>query len=241
MTERAVTGPALIESSSVPDAGAFVARVLRLDPRALVRLRGGSLWAHLPFGVLVTRRLAAAAAIDATVRGAALLDALDGLRPGVPAVPGQVAAPLRTLPTRHDAGWLWTLPADAGRDVEELPVAVVLRVSAAAAATVRAAESGGLNGRAVGSRILRDALLDHVPIVVDAADGSQVAVSQRLIQGLTRMDFVPRTAAVRGDGDGDGDGTVVVRVTGGWVGLAGAYGTAWYRPAGGPMALRPLL
>lgn len=236
-----MTEPTLIESASVPDAGAFVARVLRLDPQALVRLRGGSLWARLPFGVLVTRRLRAAVTVDATVRADALLEVLAGLHSRPATVPVPRVAPLRALPARHDAGWLWPVPADAGTGVEELPVAAVLRVSTAAATTLRAAESGGLHGRAVGSRALRDALLDHVPIVVSAADGSTVPVSQRLIQAVTRMDFVRRTGPAEGGDEGAAGDTVVVRVTGAWVGLAGAFGTAWYRPAGGPMALRPLL
>ena len=43
----------------VADAGAFLARLTRLDPGAPVRLRGASgrtaLWAHLPWDVLASR------------------------------------------------------------------------------------------------------------------------------------------------------------------------------------------
>jgi hypothetical protein len=54
----------VISRASVADAGAFLARLLKMDPNALVRLRpagGGAvaLWARLPFGVLVTRRIGA--------------------------------------------------------------------------------------------------------------------------------------------------------------------------------------
>jgi hypothetical protein len=73
---------------------------------------------------------------------------------------------------------------------------------------------------------LRDALLDHVPVVVTTAAGERVAVPQRLIQGLVRMGFV-------------GEHLVEVRVAGPWVGLAADYGAGWYRPEDG-LRVRPL-
>ncbi|HLL65565.1 MAG TPA: hypothetical protein VK453_07415 [Micromonosporaceae bacterium] len=230
-----MTQAAVIEAASVPDAGAFLVRLLRLDAAALVRLRGGSLWARLPFDVLVTRGLRAATTVDATVRGSDLLVALDRLR--VPPGDDTAVQPLRVLPARHDAAWRWPVPGQSGREIETLPAEAVLRISAAAAATVRAAESGGVSGRPIGSRVLRDALLDHVPIVVNVQNGEQIAVPQRLVQAMTRMDFVARA----GDADGAADASVGVRVAGQWIGLAGTFGTAWYRPPGGPLSLRPLL
>jgi hypothetical protein len=236
----------VIDSASVADAGAFVARVVRLDDQAVVRLRARSLWAMLPFGVLVTRGVRAADAVDATVRASELLSALGRLLPvtvpnrgagrGVGSGLGPVreVEPLRVLPARHDAAWRWPLPPDGGQAIEELPADAVLRVSAAAAETVRAAGEGGIGGRPVGSRVLRDALLDHVPIVVTTTDGVRVPVPQRLIQAVTRMGFVPDV------GDDGIAAPVVVRATGTWVGLAGAFGTAWHRPAGGPLSLRPV-
>ncbi|MGW5671760.1 hypothetical protein ACWEVO_28055, partial [Micromonospora sp. NPDC003776] len=76
----------------------------------------------------------------------------------------------------------------------------------------------GVAGRAVGQRALRDALLDHVAVVVtpDDAPASPVEVPQRLVQGLVRMGFL-------------GAGEVQVRVAGRWVGLVGPYGAAWSR------------
>lgn len=57
--------------AGVPDAGAFLARLVRLDPAAPVRLKtsGGrvALWARLPWDVLVTREVAGHGPDDVTV------------------------------------------------------------------------------------------------------------------------------------------------------------------------------
>jgi hypothetical protein len=203
------------------DAGAFLARLLRLDPDAPVRLRpaagsgaaGGpdvvDAWARLPFGVLVTRRLRAAIDKDVTVPAGALLAALE--RDGA-------------LPAATDHAWRWPLPPGPGEPVEALPAAEVRRIAAAAAATLRAALTSGVGGRAVGGHRLRDALLDHVPFVVDRGTGGRVEVSQRLVQGLARMGFI-------------GDDPITVRVTGPWVGLHASYGSSWYCPNGQTLTL----
>jgi hypothetical protein len=103
----------------------------------------------------------------------------------------------------------------------------VHRVAAAAAETARTALDEGVGGRAVGSRRVRDALLDHVPIVVETTDG-RVDVPQRLVQAVIRMNFV-----------GGPDGPPVgVRRAGPWVGLVGAYGAGWYRSIGESLNLQ---
>jgi hypothetical protein len=76
-------------------------------------------------------------------------------------------------------------------------------------------------GRPVGERLLRDALLDHVPIVVESA-GQRVEVAQRLVQAVLRMGFLGADPA------GAAEQPVAVRVAGGWVGIAAGYGTAWW-------------
>jgi hypothetical protein len=106
--------------------------------------------------------------------------------------------------------------------VEKIPAADVLRVGAAAARTLRTASAEGVGGRPVGSRMLRDALLDHEPIVVTMEGGRRIPVSQRLVQAVIRMGFV---------GEGQGD-FVDVRISGPWTALACAYGSAWHRVAG---------
>jgi len=218
---------AWIAAASVPDAGAFLSRVLRLDPAAVVRLRPAAsgeavlLWARLPFAVLVSRAVRAAAGDDRTVRADALLASLTGSG---------------GLPPPRDTDWRWPLPAQPGRTVERLPAAEVSRLSAAAASTVRTASAEGIGGRAVGSRALRDALLDHVPIVVTTGDGERVEVPQRLIQAVARMGFVPSldsplaNLSSTSSMSGPDLETVEVRVSGPWVGLIAPYGNAWHRP-----------
>jgi hypothetical protein len=216
---------AWLEPSSVADAGAYLARLVRLDPQALVRLSPAgdgtlALWARLPFEVMVTRRIRSSFDQDATVRGADLLRALDGDRPA--------------LPARHDTQWRWPVPPDAGRVVERLPVGEVQRLGAAAESTLRTAVASGLRGRAVGERVLRDALLDHVPVVVITDDGTRYEVPQRLVQAVVRMGFLGVAA-----GPAD-DGQVEVRAAAGsWVGLAGPFGTGWHKTSTG-LDLRPI-
>ncbi|MCW2641167.1 MAG: hypothetical protein JWP76_3473 [Dactylosporangium sp.] len=204
-----------LEPASVADAGAYLARLVRLDAAALVRLRPAgagalALWARLPFEVLVTRGVRADLTDDATVRAADLLRALD--------------AGSGRLPPRHDAQWRWPLPPGAGRVVERLPAGEVHRVGAAAETTLREAVASGVRGRAVGERVLRDALLDHVPVVVLTEDGTRVDVPQRLVQAVVRMGFL---------GPSPAGGEVEVRVAGGWIGLAGAFGAGWHRSSRG--------
>ena len=223
------------------DAGAFLSRLLRLDPAALVRLRpmragvgagrdvdearrpadavGGDLvemWAMLPFGVLVGRVVPSGVERDVTVSAAELLATLtDHSLPE---------------PPRRDAAWHWPLPSSPGRWVETVPAEAVAQVAAAASRTLREASAHGVAGRAVGERVLRDALLDHVPIVVTGAQGERVEVSQRLVQAVVQMGFLgqraPQTSA---SGATFGDASVAVRFASAWIGLVTMYGCAWYR------------
>jgi hypothetical protein len=195
------------------DAAAFLARVVRLDPGAVVRLRPAgegavTLWSRLPWGVLVCRRTPANVALDRTVSARDLLASIDG-----------------PLPAARDTDWRWSLPPVPGAVVERIPAADVVRVGEAAARTVRTAAAEGVGGRPVGSRMLRDALLDHVPIVVTTDDGTRIPVSQRLVQAVIRMGFTSRVA---------GD-LVDVRIAGPWTALACAYGSAWHRAGGSPL------
>jgi hypothetical protein len=207
-----------LAADAIPDAGAFLVRLTRLNPATLVRLRpagGGShvaLWARLPWEALVTRTVAGAEPVQVTVAAG---DLLAELRRGGDA-----------LPARRDRLWRWPLPPSAGRVVERVAGAELRRVAEAAAGALREAASGGVGGRAVGQRAIRDALLDHVAIVVtEPGADAAVEVPQRLVQAIIRMGFL-------GSGDGGADEPVDVRVADRWVGLAAPYGTAWLRPAG---------
>jgi hypothetical protein len=201
-----MTGHGLI---AVADAGAFLARLTRLDPGAAVRLRAAgqrtALWGRLPWNVLVTREVAGSGPIDATVSAADLLAAL--------------ARDDEALPARRDEQWRWPLPPTGARAVESVAAAELTRLAAAAAGTLREVSAGGLAGRAVGQRAVRDALLDHVALVVTPADGRRVEVPQRLVQAVSRMGFL-------GPADADGPDPRVY-VAGQWVGLSAPYGVAW--------------
>ncbi|MER7458374.1 hypothetical protein [Micromonospora sp. NPDC126480] len=207
----------------IRDAGAFLARLVRLERVALVRLRPAAapdrtaLWARLPWGVLVTRTVAGAGPGDVTVAAGDLL--------------AELTAGRSALPARRDAQWRWPLPPPASRLAETLPAAEVRRVADAAARALRDATAHGVAGRAVGQRMLRDALLDHVPVTVTPDDppGEPVQVPQRLVQGLVRMGFVGDEPA----------GRVQVRTAGRWVGLVGPYGAAWSQTAT-DLAVRPV-
>jgi hypothetical protein len=196
------------------DVRVFLGRLTHLDAAAVVRLRPAgpartALWARLPWGVLVTRDVDAEIDDDVTVDAGELL--------GRPAPP-----------TRRDARWRWPLPPHPGAVVEEIPADRLRDLAAAAAGTLREVTATGWDGRRVGARVLREALLDHVAVVVETTDGVRVEVPQRLVQALVRMGFLGRAEA-----------PVRVRVAGRWVGLAAQYGTAWLPPPD-PLRLRPL-
>jgi hypothetical protein len=196
----------------VPDAGAFLARLTRIDPAALVRLRPvpdpadglprTALWARLPWQVLVTRTVQGAGPDEATVSAAELLAVLaDG---------GE------RLPSRRDAQWRWPLPPGPGEVVETIGGGELVTIAQAAAGTLRSVTAD----RRVGERIVRDALLDHVAIVVTPGsdvDAGGIEVPQRLVQAVVRMGFLGPSAG----------SAVQVRIARRWVGLAAPYGTAW--------------
>jgi len=190
---------------TAPEVAPFLARLTRLDPDALVRLRPAgpdrvALWGRVPWGVLVTRTVPGGPVGDLSVGAGALLRSLtegDG-----------------TLPPSRDRDWRGALPPGPGEVIEGLPAAEVRRLGTAAAQTLRAAR-----GR-VGERVLRDALLEHVPIVVTAGD-KKIEIRQGLVQAMLRMAFM----------DADLSGDVTVRVAGTWVGLAAEYGSVWVQNA----------
>ncbi|MFC8301845.1 hypothetical protein, partial [Micromonospora orduensis] len=187
-----------------------------------------ALWARLPWQVLVVRTVAGGpadgVADDVTVAAAELLAELE--RGGT------------TLPTRRDAQWRWPLPPARSQPVEVLPAAELRRIADAAAGTLRTASEQGVAGRAVGQRALRDALLDHVAVVVtpDGPPAPPVEVSQRLVQGLVRMGFL----GAAGPAAAADEPAVQVRVAGRWVGLVGPYGAAWLQKAT-DLAVTPLM
>lgn len=210
-----------------PEVGVFLTRLTRLDGTALVRIRrapdGATLWARVPWDVLVTRTVGGVdlplnLGDDITVSARAWLAAGD-------ADPSDLA--------RQDSAWRVGLPNSAGVVVETMPTRVVRRVSTAAAETWRETARSGLEGRAVGERTIRDALLDHVPITItmdgprETSVGKLIEVPQRIVQAVARMSFL-----------GGDEEPVDVVVAGPWVGISTAHGSAWWRrPVG--LSVRP--
>jgi hypothetical protein len=125
--------------------------------------------------------------------------------------------------TARDAAlWRTSLPPGTGRVVETVPASTVVKIAEAAAATLRE-----MAGKA-GERAIRDALLDHVAIQGESdVDGEPFAVSQRLIQGLVRMNFA-------------GASNVEVLKTGPWTGLSTTGGQVWQRADTG-LSIRPIV
>lgn len=199
---------------SVRDAGAFLARLVRLDRSALVRLRPAddrvALWGHLPFDVLATRTVTGRLPEDLTVRAGELLAAL----------------PDGALPTRRDAEWRGALPPTGSAAgelplIESVPADALRAIAGSAARTLEQAV-----GQGTGERRIRDAILDHVAITLSGDGHPEVAVPTRVITGLARMGFL-------------GDDAVRFRAGRGWLRAQATYGEVWFRRAAG-LALHPV-
>jgi hypothetical protein len=221
-----VDGRVVTDAAGRADAGAFLVRLVRLDRAAVVRLRPAGdateLWAMLPFEVLATRQLRWRVPSDVTVSAADLLEALEA---GATQSDPSHLDGLR----RRDTEWRWALPPGRGNEVERIPAVELIRVAAAASRTLRQAVTEGLGGRAVGERMLRDALLDHVAITVDGTAGERIEIPVRVVQGVVRMGFLGQVAS--GSKVTTGDDFVTVRLATGWTGVDASYGSVWYRPS----------
>jgi hypothetical protein len=204
-----VSGLRLAGPADRGDLASFLGRVTALDPAAVTRLRVSgdrvTAYVRLPFGVLVSRTVAGSAdAGDVTVSAAGLLAA-------VGAGGGTVVA----WPPRRDVDWRAALPpAGEWRRLDAVPGDVLRTLVRAGRDALRAVPAGA--AAAAG-----ESLLDHESLVVTGA-GRTAALPLRVLSALTRMGFL----------GGDPD-VVVVSAAGGWVRLAGAYGSAYQRTAPG--------
>ncbi|MGB9377862.1 MAG: hypothetical protein WCB04_10165 [Mycobacteriales bacterium] len=198
----------LDSAADVADAGAFLSRVVRLDPAALVRLRQAAvavqLWSALPLDVLVTRHVAGRMqSADVTVAAADLLASLDSQSQSV------------VLPPARDSLWRGALPGTSGwHRLDSVPAAEVLALVEAGAEAFRAAAVADDPGR------VGEALLDHESLVVSNPQTS-VAVPMRVLQALARMGFVPA------------GGQVAFAVNDAWLRCDAAYGSAYRRRGDG--------
>lgn len=179
------------------DDAAFAARVARLDPEALVLAREGRLWAALPFGALAVRDAGSGSPLEPGVYRAGDLAAGD-------------AAP------RPAAAWRGRLPQRPWETVETVPAVDIADIDRKAAAALRERR-----GQGVGDRRLRDAMLDHVALVIEH-EGATHPVEVRLVAALCRMGFLA-------------DDPVRVLRSGRRVGLAATYGAVWERDRGLPL------
>jgi len=191
-----------VTALSIPDAdergdlGAFVARVVRLDPAAAARLRAGpgtvTAWASTPFDVLATRTVHGHVdPSDVTVSANALLTAL-AVEKAATVDPG--------------VGGLWPgdLPPDTGwSPVDVVPAAEIDALTERGLAVAR--ENAGPLGPPT-------SLLDQNVLTVSAPAGPTVKVPLRCLFALSGMGFV------------GGDGDVRVSATGGWLRLDAHYG-----------------
>jgi hypothetical protein len=247
-----VSGLRLTGVAEAVDLASFLGRLVALDPAAVVRLRSAgdrvTAYARLPFGVLVSRTVAGDGdPSDVTVAAAALLAALDAVRPGSPGgsppavppsggsrdpagagpgvpagrVPSHGAGVTLGWPQRRDVDWRAALPpADGWVRLDSVPGDVVLKLVRAGRDALRAVPAGAA-AAAVG-----ESLLDHESLTVSGA-GRTAVLPLRVLGSLTRMGFV-----------GDGVEPVVVSVAAGWTRLAGAYGSAYQHTVPG-LALSP--
>jgi hypothetical protein len=188
------------------DLGAFVARAVRLDGNAVVRLRGGRgrvhAWVDTPFDALVTRSVRGAVRPgDLTIAGRDLLAAV--------AVAGAaVVDPGRA----QDALWCCALPPERGwREVDQVPAEVLADLADQGAAVAR--DHPGPHGSPPA------ALLDQKVITVSGA-GLDVGVPLRCLFALSGMGFV---------GDYAVADTVRVSATDSWLRLDARYGAVLRR------------
>jgi len=192
----AVTALSVPDVDERGDLGAFVARVVRLDPAAAARLRAGegtvTAWASTPFDVLATRTVHGHVdPSDVTVSANALLTAL-AVEKAATVDPG--------------VGGLWPgdLPPDTGwSPVDVVPAAEIDALTERGLAVAR--ENAGPLGPPT-------SLLDQNVLTVSAPAGPTVKVPLRCLFALSGMGFV------------GGDGEVRVSATGGWLRLDAHYG-----------------
>jgi hypothetical protein len=191
-----VTALSLPDADERGDLGAFVARVVRLDPAAAARLRAGAgtvtAWASTPFDVLATRTVHGHVdPPDVTVSANALLTAL-AVEKAATVDPG--------------VGGLWPgdLPPDTGwSPVDVVPAAEIDALTERGLAVAR--ENAGPLGPPA-------SLLDQNVLTVSAPAGPTVKVPLRCLFALSGMGFV------------GGDGEVRVSATGAWLRLDAHYG-----------------
>lgn len=191
------------------DLGAFVARAVRLDQSAAVRLRQRpgqerlDLWVSTPFDALVTRAAAGTVTpTDLTVAGSDLLAAL-AIVGGERMDPGLA----------RDLLWRSALPPTQGWTVvDDVPAAVLGELADRGVALAR--EHPGPQGTPPAS------LLDQTVITVKGS-GYDVAVPLRCLFALSGMGFV---ASAQAGSPASADEPVRISATDSWLRIDARYG-----------------
>jgi hypothetical protein len=213
-----------------PGAGAdldlFAARAAAMDAGALVRVRGTgtgvTVWALLPYGVLIGRGVAArlVGADDVTVAAAELSASMTELPPDAsgralpPDASGSAAAgQVVDLPQSRDAQWRGSLPGGSFVRLDEVPSEVLRQLATAGRRAFD--ELRRQPGTPAGSQVAGEALLDSEVLRVSGEAGA-VGVPLKLVNALHRMRFL-------------GAGPVRVAMNPGWLRLAATYGAAHVR------------
>jgi hypothetical protein len=228
-------GGALIlgDAREAADISAFLARLLRWDKAAAVRLQaaGGVLavFGHPPFGGVLavrTAELAEAAELDATVSAGELRDGISDAD-GTVAVPSPVTGP----------SWAGLLPPRGGwRRVEGLPPADSVRgVAAAVVAEFRTRTEALPPERRTRGEL--DALAEEIWSRTLGATGLPLrAVHAAHVLGFLRGLRIPVPASPVRDTAAEDD-QLVLLAAGRWLRLRTPYGSVVVRRAGAPLGL----
>ncbi|WP_040524765.1 hypothetical protein [Gordonia effusa] len=210
------------------DAAAFLARALRQDEAAVVRLKGRTdgrigLWVTTGFEVLATRSVVGSIRPDDLICDAATL------RRDL-----ESAAALINPGFSMDSAWRGALPATVGfAQVDDVPVRTVVELSRRGAVLART--EGSAHGPATG--LLDQVVLEVSPGVgVDAPNSKSVGVQLRSLFALTAMGFVRdrdnREITDNSSLDSIAENEPVrVRASATWVRLDARFGSVYQRRA----------
>jgi hypothetical protein len=202
------------------DLAAFVARTLRLEGAAVIRLRarpGGLLaaWVATNFDVLASRVVAGSVrpgdlsvGADSLGRGLTAMDSSGYVEPGF----------------AIDSAWRGALPPEAGfAHLDDVPARLMLDLAQRGAALAK--EHGSAQGPPV-------SLLDQEVLKVSAADVS-VGVPMRCVFALTAMGFLPQSPEAV-----EPDEMVRVRVLPTWLRIDARFGSVYRRRGDPALVLR---
>ncbi|MFT4126959.1 MAG: hypothetical protein QM662_12120 [Gordonia sp. (in: high G+C Gram-positive bacteria)] len=204
------------------DALAFLARAIRLDDAAVVRLATRAdgmlgLWARTGFDVLAGRAvIGTIAPADLVCDASGLRAALAAARDGVAVDPGFGV----------DSAWRGALPGATGfRHVDDVPARRIVELSRDGARVAR--EEGSAHGPATG-------LLDQEVLTVDSDEQTRASITMRSLFALTGMGFIRDTdnRAVTETSDLnriDPAEPVRIRVSPAWVRIDARFGSVFQR------------